>query len=114
MRWLSVRTRVESWKLPEQRNVAGAPASAFRGFGNPQATFARELMFDIAARALDIDPLEFRRRNVIRERDLPTRTANGLKLETLPIELLKPAFAYGVPDRVLAEEPGDHADADGA
>jgi carbon-monoxide dehydrogenase large subunit len=62
------------------------PASAFRGFGNPQATFARELMFDIAARALGIDPLEFRRRNVIRERDLPTRTANGLKLDTLPIE----------------------------
>jgi CO/xanthine dehydrogenase Mo-binding subunit len=62
------------------------PASAFRGFGNPQATFARELMFDIAARALGVDPLEFRRRNVIRERDLPTETANGLKMQTLPIE----------------------------
>jgi aerobic carbon-monoxide dehydrogenase large subunit len=62
------------------------PASAFRGFGNPQATFARELMFDIGARAVGIDPLEFRRRNVIREADLPTRTANGLRLDTLPIE----------------------------
>jgi len=62
------------------------PASAFRGFGNPQATFAREVMFDIAARALGIDPFELRRRNVIRQRDLPTRTANGLKLDTLPIE----------------------------
>src|SRR6266704_1609828 len=62
------------------------PASAFRGFGNPQATFAREVMFDIAARALGMDPFELRRRNVIRQRDLPTRTANGLKLDTLPIE----------------------------
>jgi carbon-monoxide dehydrogenase large subunit len=62
------------------------PASAFRGFGNPQATFARELMFDIAARALAIDPFEFRRRNVIREAELPTTTATGLELDTLPIE----------------------------
>ena len=62
------------------------PANAFRGFGNPQATFARELMFDISARALEIDPAEFRRRNLIRASDLPTETANGLKLETLPIE----------------------------
>jgi carbon-monoxide dehydrogenase large subunit len=62
------------------------PSSAFRGFGNPQATFAREVMLDIAARALEMDPFELRRRNVIREADLPTRTANGLRLETLPIE----------------------------
>ena len=62
------------------------PSSAFRGFGNPQATFAREVMLDIAARALGMDPFELRRRNVIRRRDLPTRTANGLKLDTLPIE----------------------------
>jgi aerobic carbon-monoxide dehydrogenase large subunit len=62
------------------------PSSGFRGFGNPQATFARELMFDIAARELDIDPVEFRRRNLIRSTDLPTQTANGLELKTLPIE----------------------------
>jgi carbon-monoxide dehydrogenase large subunit len=62
------------------------PSSGFRGFGNPQATFTRELMFDIAARELGIDPVEFRRRNVIRATDLPTRTANGLDLKTLPIE----------------------------
>jgi aerobic carbon-monoxide dehydrogenase large subunit len=61
------------------------PASAYRGFGNPQATFARELMFDICARKLDLDPAEFRWRNVIRSEDLPGVTANGLKLQTLPI-----------------------------
>lgn len=61
------------------------PASAYRGFGNPQATFARELMFDICAKKLNLDPAEFRRRNVIRPEDLPGATANGLKLQTLPI-----------------------------
>jgi carbon-monoxide dehydrogenase large subunit len=45
-----------------------------------------EVMLDIAARALGTDPFELRRRNLIRQRDLPTRTANGLKLDTLPIE----------------------------
>ncbi len=61
------------------------PAGAFRGFGNPQATFTRELMFDIAARRLGLDPAEFRRRNLIRSEDLPGTTANGLRLQTLPI-----------------------------
>jgi aerobic carbon-monoxide dehydrogenase large subunit len=61
------------------------PASAYRGFGNPQATFARELMFDICARALGMDPVEFRQRNIFKPEDLPGTTANGLKLATLPI-----------------------------
>lgn len=72
------------------------PSSAFRGFGNPQATFAREAMLDIAARALDLDPFELRRRNVIREADLPTTTANGLKLQTLPIERAMRAAAGAI------------------
>ena len=72
------------------------PSSAFRGFGNPQATFAREVMLDIAARALGMDPFELRRRNVIREADLPTRTANGLKLDTLPIERAMEAAAEAI------------------
>ena len=61
------------------------PASAYRGFGNPQATFARELMFDICARTLGMDPVEFRQRNIFKPADLPGTTANGLKLATLPI-----------------------------
>lgn len=62
------------------------PASAFRGFGNPQATFTRELMLDIVARELGLDPLELRRRNMVRESDLPFVSANGLRLDTLGIE----------------------------
>jgi carbon-monoxide dehydrogenase large subunit len=62
------------------------PSSAFRGFGNPQATFTRELMFDVAARELGIDPVEFRRRNLITEADLPYTNANGLQMTTLAID----------------------------
>jgi CO/xanthine dehydrogenase Mo-binding subunit len=62
------------------------PASAFRGFGNPQATFTRELMLDIIARRLEIDPVELRRRNMVREADLPFVAVNGLRLDTLGIE----------------------------
>ncbi|HLY81942.1 MAG TPA: molybdopterin cofactor-binding domain-containing protein, partial [Acidimicrobiales bacterium] len=38
-------------------------------------TVAREMMMDIAARGMAIDPLELRRRNVIRQEDLPYTTA---------------------------------------
>ena len=72
------------------------PSGAFRGFGNPQATFAREVMIDIAARELGMDPLEFRYRNLIRSEDLPTATANGLKLITLPIEEATDAVAEAI------------------
>lgn len=40
------------------------PASSFRGFGAPQATFAGESQIDEAAERLGLDPIELRRRNV--------------------------------------------------
>ena len=39
------------------------PGTGFRGFGNPQITFAIESQMDDVAERLNIDPLEFRRRN---------------------------------------------------
>lgn len=42
---------------------------AFRGFGNPQVSFAGETQLDEIARRLDMDPLDLRRRNLIREGD---------------------------------------------
>src|ERR1700733_3993425 len=41
------------------------PAGALRGFGMPQLVFAHESHTDMMARALDIDPVEFRRKNVL-------------------------------------------------
>jgi CO/xanthine dehydrogenase Mo-binding subunit len=42
------------------------PAGAFRGFGIPQMVWAYESHADMIARALKIDPVEFRRRNILR------------------------------------------------
>ena len=43
------------------------PAGAFRGYGVSQSTWAHESEMDIIARALKIDPLELRRRNLLTE-----------------------------------------------
>jgi CO/xanthine dehydrogenase Mo-binding subunit len=43
------------------------PTGAFRGFGAPQACFAAEGMMNRLAAALDLDPVELRMRNIIRE-----------------------------------------------
>jgi CO/xanthine dehydrogenase Mo-binding subunit len=44
-------------------------AGSFRGFGNPQATFAGESQIDDLALALGIDALELRRKNAMRPGD---------------------------------------------
>ena len=43
------------------------PAGAFRGFGVTQSIFAIESMMDMLAKELDMDPLELRRKNALRE-----------------------------------------------
>ncbi|MGH8732620.1 MAG: xanthine dehydrogenase family protein molybdopterin-binding subunit, partial [Burkholderiales bacterium] len=43
------------------------PAGALRGFGIPQLVWAYESHTDMIARGLNLDPLEFRRRNILRE-----------------------------------------------
>jgi len=47
-----------------------APISAYRGAGRPEATYAIERLANACARALDLDPVEFRRRNAIEVGDL--------------------------------------------
>jgi CO/xanthine dehydrogenase Mo-binding subunit len=41
------------------------PHGAFRGFGAPQTHFANERHMDVVAAAIGMDPIEFRRRNLI-------------------------------------------------
>jgi CO/xanthine dehydrogenase Mo-binding subunit len=43
------------------------PAGALRGFGTPQIVWAYDSHTDLIARALALDPVEFRRRNLLRE-----------------------------------------------
>lgn len=48
------------------------PGGAFRGFGGPQGTFAAECQMNKLAEALEMDPVELRLRNVLREGSLLT------------------------------------------
>lgn len=45
-------------------------AGAYRGYGNPQGTFALESMVDMAAEKVGIDPVEFRLKNYKQEGDI--------------------------------------------
>jgi CO/xanthine dehydrogenase Mo-binding subunit len=46
------------------------PGGAFRGFGGPQGAFAAESQMNYLAQALQIDPVELRLRNVLKEGSL--------------------------------------------
>jgi CO/xanthine dehydrogenase Mo-binding subunit len=59
------------------------PAGALRGFGLPQLAFAYESHADMVARALNIDPVDFRRRNLLRE---GRPQASGTILRDAPVE----------------------------
>jgi carbon-monoxide dehydrogenase large subunit len=59
------------------------PAGTYRGPGRYEADFFRERLFDIAARELGLDPVEFRRRNLLSEAEMPHRLAT---VEPLAIE----------------------------
>jgi carbon-monoxide dehydrogenase large subunit len=58
------------------------PTGPYRGFGMPEATFALESAVDLAARALSLDPVGFRRRNLISPERMPHVTATGLVLDS--------------------------------
>ena len=59
------------YRIPAVRIAARAvltnttPSTAFRGFGSPQVTWATENQLDAGARALGLDGLEIRRRNLV-------------------------------------------------
>lgn len=60
------------YRIPHLRSLARAvlsnttPSTAFRGFGCPQVAWATESQMDAGARALGLDALEIRRRNLVR------------------------------------------------
>ncbi|MEF7613708.1 xanthine dehydrogenase family protein molybdopterin-binding subunit [Aquincola sp. MAHUQ-54] len=54
-----------------------APTGAYRGAGRPEAIYVMERLMDAAARALQLDPAELRRRNMIRPGQMPYRNPMG-------------------------------------
>ena len=74
------------------------PAGGFRGYGVPQVAWAYESQLDEIASALRLDPLELRRRNLLRDGD---RFSTGQVLDDLHYEEL----LDGVAERIgLREE----------
>lgn len=54
------------------------PTGPYRGVGRPISTFVTERLMDMGARALGIDPVEIRRRNLVRGDEFPYRIASGI------------------------------------
>ena len=55
------------------------PIDAYRGAGKPEANFLIERLLERAARQLNLDPVELRRRNLIR--DFPYRSGLGITMD---------------------------------
>ncbi len=69
------------------------PGGAFRGFGGPQAAFSAEMQMSKLAIALNIDPVELRLRNIVKEGSilsvgtpLPAGVSMGEVVETCAIK----------------------------
>lgn len=62
------------------------PNGAFRGFGGPQAAYAAEMQMNKLAAALNMDPVELRLKNLVREGDLMSVQSplpKGITIETV-------------------------------
>lgn len=57
--------------------------SNYRAVGHPVAVGVTEGMIDAAARELKIDPLELRRKNLLKDDDFPCTTPSGAKFESM-------------------------------
>ena len=74
--------------------------AAYRAAGRPEATFVMERLMDIGARKLGLDPVEVRRRNLIRKEEMPYKPGLVYK-DGVPINY-DPGDFHGAFDRMLA------------
>jgi CO/xanthine dehydrogenase Mo-binding subunit len=71
------------------------PNGAFRGFGGPQGAFAAETQMNRLAQVLNLDPVEIRMRNVLREGDLLSVGTPLPKGESMPEVIVDCARSAG-------------------
>jgi carbon-monoxide dehydrogenase large subunit len=64
------------------------PTDAYRGAGRPEVVHCTERLMDVAARHLNIDPVAFRRKNLLTPNDAPYTTPGGLAFDSLDPERL--------------------------
>jgi carbon-monoxide dehydrogenase large subunit len=62
------------------------PTCQYRAVGHPIATAVTEGLVDLAAEALGLDPVEFRRRNLMKDGTYPRTSPAGMKFEGLSHE----------------------------
>ncbi len=68
------------YRVPAYRNVGTSVVTnktqnaAYRAAGRPEAVFVMERLMDLGARRLGIDPVELRRRNLVRPDEMPYRS----------------------------------------
>jgi CO/xanthine dehydrogenase Mo-binding subunit len=67
--------KTEAYCVYTNNTIAGS----FRGFGSPQAHFAAECQMDALAEKLDLDPIDFRLKNILRP---GSETATGQVLDS--------------------------------
>jgi carbon-monoxide dehydrogenase large subunit/6-hydroxypseudooxynicotine dehydrogenase subunit gamma len=74
---IAAKSIVGPYRIPachaqvEQVVTNKTPAGTYRGPGRFETNFVRERLIDLAARRLALDPVEIRRRNLIRASDMP-------------------------------------------
>jgi carbon-monoxide dehydrogenase large subunit len=74
-------------------------------------SLAREVLLDVAARGMGIDPAELRRRNLLRQEDLPFTNPNGMTYDSIsPLETLDQALSILDYDAFRAEQVAARAD----
>src|SRR5258708_1755742 len=56
--------------------------TSYRGAGRPEGIYVTERLMDAAAKALGIDGMEIRRRNLIKNNELPYRNWKGLSIDS--------------------------------
>ncbi len=83
-----------------------APTCQYRAVGHPIATAVTEGLVDLAAEALGLDPIEIRRRNLIRDDAYPYTSPPGMRFEGLS--------HHAALDKLLAMVPVDRIRADQA
>jgi CO/xanthine dehydrogenase Mo-binding subunit len=78
---------------------------AFRGFGAPQVAWAHEATMDRLARALRLDPVELRRRNLLDDRRRATCTGQRLRRPVMAHACLERAVALAHESEGIASPP---------
>ena len=87
------------------------PTGPYRGVGRPISTFVTERLMDMGAKALGIDPLEIRRRNLVRADEFPYRIASGIIWDkTAFVECLEAAAQAGDYDELRRQQSAARAE----